>query len=127
MKFLTTTLILLSIFMGAIAANMHPAHAIDVFQQCGQGAAAASSICKATGTDKLFGAGGTWNKILNLINFIVGAVSVLMIVIGGLRYTLSAGDSSAVNAAKNTIIYAAVGLVIASLSAAIVNFVLTAI
>lgn len=98
-----------------------PAYAIDVFKPCGS---VQSDICTSTNKDSLFGANGIWHKILNIMTLAVGAVSVIMIIIGGLRYSLSAGDSSAITAAKNTILYAAVGLVVASLGNAIVNFVL---
>ena len=54
---------------------------------------------------------------------IIGAVSVVMLIIGGIRYTTSQGDSSAVTSAKNTILYAVIGLVVAILAYAIVNFV----
>jgi hypothetical protein len=49
-----------------------------------------------------------------------------MIVIGGIKYTTSNGDSSAITSAKNTILYSVVGLVVAILAFAIVNFVLGA-
>jgi hypothetical protein len=62
--------------------------------------------------------------VVNILLFIVGAVSVIMIVIGGLRYVLSGGDSNAVNGAKNTILYAIIGIVVAILAYAIVNFVI---
>lgn len=101
-----------------------PVAAIDVFQDC-TGKAADTTICKAAKTDKLFGSGGLWNRILNTFTFIIGAIAVLMIVIGGLRYTLSNGDAAALTSAKNTILYAAVGLVLAAMANAIVNFVLT--
>ncbi len=94
---------------------------VNVFPQCG--ANVDSEVCK--GGDKLFGPGSVWNRILNTITFVIGAVSVLMVVIGGLRYTISNGDSSGVTNAKNTIIYALVGLVVAVMANAIVNFVLT--
>lgn len=61
--------------------------------------------------------------VVNTLLFIVGAISVMMLVIGGLRYVVSAGDQNAVQGAKNTILYAIVGLVIAFLSFAAVNFV----
>jgi hypothetical protein len=48
-----------------------------------------------------------------------------MIVIGGIRYTTSNGDSAGITSAKNTILYAVVGLIVALLAYAIVNFVLT--
>lgn len=69
---------------------------------------------------------GTFKKVVNVLLFIIGAVAVLMLVIGGLRYTISGGDSSAVNGAKNTILYAIVGLVIAVAAYGIVNFVIGA-
>jgi len=64
--------------------------------------------------------------IVNLILYLLGAIAVLMIVLGGIRYTTSNGDASGITSAKNTIIYAVVGLVIAILAYAIVNFVLDA-
>jgi hypothetical protein len=48
-----------------------------------------------------------------------------MIILGALRYVISAGDASKITQAKNTILYAVIGLVVALLAFAIVNFVLT--
>lgn len=74
---------------------------------------------------ELFGPTGIFKTITNVLLFIIGAVSVIMLVIGGIRYTISQGDSSAVTSAKNTILYAIIGLVVAILAYAIVNFVIT--
>jgi hypothetical protein len=101
-----------------------PVAAVNVFQDC-TGAAADTSICKAAGKDKLFGAGGIWNRILNVFTTIIGAVAVLMIIVGALRYVTSNGEPAQLTGAKNTIMYAAIGLVLAAMSNAIVNFVLT--
>ncbi len=76
-------------------------------------------------TANLFGQTGIFKTITNVLLFILGAVSVIMIIIGGLRYVISGGNSTAVTAAKNTILYAIVGVIIALLAYAIVNFVLT--
>ncbi|MGH7196932.1 MAG: hypothetical protein ACREGJ_04180 [Candidatus Saccharimonadales bacterium] len=89
------------------------------------------SLCK--------GSGGNWSngkctkgsrdllgavrQVSNILIFIVAAVSVVMIIIGGLRYAVSQGDQAAVSSAKNTIIYAVVGLIIAVAAFAVVNFV----
>ncbi|MNQ70200.1 hypothetical protein D3C85_848310 [compost metagenome] len=75
----------------------------------------------------LFGVGGIFNTIVNILLFIIGAISVIMLIIGGIRYTISGGDSSAVTSAKNTIMYAIVGIIVAVLAFAIVNFVLTSL
>ncbi|HMM62022.1 MAG TPA: hypothetical protein PKC86_00510 [Candidatus Saccharibacteria bacterium] len=73
----------------------------------------------------LFGVDGIFNTVANILLFIVGALSVLMLIIGGIRYVVSGGNQTAVTAAKNTILYAIVGLVIALLAYAVINFVLT--
>ena len=63
-------------------------------------------------------------SIINILLFIIGAVAVIMIIIGGIKYTTSNGDSNQVTSAKNTIMYAIIGLVVALMAFAIVNFVL---
>jgi len=75
----------------------------------------------------LFGNGSIFTTIVNILLFIIGAVSVIMLIIGGIKYTVSNGDSSQVTSAKNTILYAIVGLVIAFLAFAAVNWVLTSL
>ena len=61
---------------------------------------------------------------LNLLSFIVGAAAVIMLIIGGLRYVLSGGDSNAISGAKNTIIYAMIGIAVALFAQIIVLFVI---
>ncbi len=65
--------------------------------------------------------------IINILLFLIGAIAVIMIIIGGLRYVTSGGDQGAITGAKNTILYAVIGLVIAVMAFAIVNFVLGAL
>ena len=67
------------------------------------------------------------NTIINVILGAVGFIAVVMIIIGGISYTTSAGDSARVKKAKDTILYGVIGLVIALLAFAIVNFVLTSV
>jgi hypothetical protein len=64
-------------------------------------------------------------QVINVIMFILGRIAVIMIIIGGIRYVVSGGDSGAVTSAKNTIFYAVIGLVVALLAYAIVNFVVS--
>jgi len=75
----------------------------------------------------LFGSMGIFTIISNTMLFIVGALSVLMLIIGGLRYVVSGGNASSVAGAKNTVLYAIVGLIVALLAYAAINFVLTAL
>lgn len=73
---------------------------------------------------ELLGSGGVVTTIINTLLFVVGFLSVVMLIIGGIRYVISGGNSAAVTAAKNTILYAIVGLIIALFAYAIINFVI---
>ncbi len=64
-------------------------------------------------------------QVVNVFSVIVGIVAVIMIIFGGFKYITSGGDSGHVTGAKNTLIYAIVGLIIVALAQFIVHFVLT--
>jgi len=66
---------------------------------------------------------GGIKTVTNILLFVLGAIAVIMIIIGGIRYTTSNGDSGQITSAKNTILYAVIGLVVALLAYAIVNFI----
>ncbi len=81
----------------------------------------------ARGTDVpslIMGDGGVISQVINVMLFIVGVLSVIMLIWGGLRYVISGGNSTSVTAAKNTILYAIVGLLVAIFAYAIINFVI---
>ncbi len=63
--------------------------------------------------------------IVNLISYIAGIIAVIMVVVAGIKYTTSGGDSGKVAAAKNTLIYALIGVAVAALAQFLVHFVLT--
>lgn len=89
-------------------------------------------LCHA-GTDLREGEEGdttlwdTISRIINVLMGVLGIVSVIVTIIGGLQYTVSAGEPAKAKKAKDTIIYGIIGLAIALLSFAIVNFVLTSV
>jgi len=66
----------------------------------------------------------TIRLVINVFSLVVGVVSVIMIIIGGLKYITSGGESSNITGAKNTILYAIIGLVVVALAQVIVKFVL---
>ena len=88
-----------------------------------------ASSAQGTGQpESLFGGEGEqglFQTVVNIMLFIVGAVAVIMLILGGLRYVTSNGDQNNVTAAKNTILYAIIGIIVAILSFAVVNFVVT--
>lgn len=62
--------------------------------------------------------------VINIFSILVGLVAVIMIIVGGFKYITSQGDSGKVTSAKNTILFAIIGLVVVALAQIIVNFVL---
>jgi cytochrome bd-type quinol oxidase subunit 2 len=68
--------------------------------------------------------GDTAKKIVNILSAVVGAIAVIMIIVGGLRFITSAGNEASIKSARGTIIYAVVGLVIVALAQIIVHFVI---
>lgn len=62
--------------------------------------------------------------VINILSFVVGVTAVIMIIIGGFKYITSGGDSGSVTGAKNTILYAIIGLVIVAVAQVIVRFVI---
>lgn len=65
--------------------------------------------------------------IINTIIFVIGMIAVVMIILGGINYATSQGDPNKVKKGKDTILYGIIGLVVALLAFAIVNFVLGAL
>lgn len=63
-------------------------------------------------------------NIVDIFSVVVGVISVIMIIVGGFKYITSGGESNNVTSAKNTIMYAIIGLVIVALAQFIVRFVL---
>ncbi|OGL30248.1 hypothetical protein A3D14_02915 [Candidatus Saccharibacteria bacterium RIFCSPHIGHO2_02_FULL_47_12] len=64
------------------------------------------------------------STVLNIFSVIVGIIAVIMIIVAGLKFITSGGDAQKAASARNTILYAVIGLVIVVLSQVIVRFVL---
>jgi hypothetical protein cdiviTM7_00647 len=133
MKNFVKTALLAAVTVFAVGATTFatPAHAADC--KVTGGLKAADSCAKGVqeengGPTSLFdGDSPIFTTAINIMLFIIGILSVIMLIYGGIRYVLSSGDSGAVTNAKNTIMYAIIGLVIAILAYAIVNFVIGSI
>ena len=95
---------------------------------------AATDVCNSNAPQEVKDAAGCYGNanqlpgvitgILNAIIVVAGLVAVVFVLIGGINYMTSAGDSAKLQKAKSTILYACIGLIIAALSFAIVNFVI---
>lgn len=87
---------------------------LNVGVNCGKGQGMANN---------LVGQGGIVNTVINTMLFIVGILSVVMIIFAGIRYVTAHGDKGQVESAKNTLIYAIVGLIVAIVAYALVGWV----
>ena len=63
-------------------------------------------------------------NVLNTVFVWTGIIAVIVIIIGGILYIIAQGDPGKITRAKNTILYAVIGLIVSLLAFAIVNFVL---
>ncbi|MCE7936393.1 hypothetical protein DYH10_01175 [Candidatus Saccharibacteria bacterium CPR2] len=91
-------------------------------------AASKDTICKGIGVgggdcNNPGGIGPVISKVTTAIAFVVGGISIIMIIVGGIRYVMSAGDPNGAKGAKDTIMYSLIGLVIAIAAYAIANWV----
>jgi hypothetical protein len=114
-----------SSLLGVAVATAVPAYAADNIQGglC-QGVSVASGTgCDSAGSSKLT-LGGIATSAVNIFSWVVGVAAVIMIIVGGFRYITSGGSSDKVGSAKNTLIYAIVGLIIVALAQFIVHFVI---
>lgn len=84
--------------------------------------ASPGATCSAASADA--SSGKIVRSVINILSIAVGAVAVIMVIIGGFRYVVSNGDSNSLQGAKNTILYALVGLIIVLFAQVIVKYVL---
>ena len=113
-------LIICGVFVGVSVASVCDTSAMTLRE----GAEAAK--CNEC-PENLFGDEGVFKQITNVVLYIVGVIAVIMLIIGGIKYVISGGDAKKVTDAKNTVLYAIIGLIIAFLAFAIVNFVITSL
>lgn len=120
-KFIT---VLISFFIAVIAiATILPSQ--SAFAATGDGAKAEACLavggCDANAGTKV---NNVTSAVINIMSIVIGVIAVIMIIIAGAKYITSGGDSGKVSSAKNSIIYALIGLVIVALAQVIVRFVL---
>ena len=125
MNYIKKVLISLTLVAGLLAplSVAAPAYAEDP-----AGTGARAEACKALGGSGCDGGDTQVAKVIataiNILSAIGGLIAVIMIIIGGIKYITSGGDSNSVSSAKNTILYAIVGLIVVAFAQVIVQFVL---
>ena len=121
--FMVVIMMTVGVGMFALPASVSAANtssALDAI--CNDPANASTAVCKS----KANNIQTTIGAIVNTLLFLIGVAAVIVIILGGITYTTSAGSEEAVKRAKNMITYAVIGLVLAVSAYAIVNYVIKA-
>lgn len=121
MNKIKSLLLTFALLIGAVGFVAQPVAAINVFEDSCK-TNTTDAVCNEAkkGTD---GAPVLVQQLINTLLYVIGIIAVIVIIVGAIRYVTSDGDSNKVSSAKNTILYAVIGLVVAMLAFAIVNFV----
>lgn len=121
MKYIKQLILSLALLAGVGVTSLAPVasvSAVEVFDQCED--LQANAVCDGQNDS----ATNMIQTVINTALLVLGMVAVIVIIVGGIRYSTSGGNSTHVKEAKDTIIYAVVGLVVAIISYSIVNFVI---
>ena len=133
MKILTKIILSIATILGVITL---PISSDSYAATCGDGTAAGEAQCSINAGETGSTTSSTTNKntiydtvgtVISVMLFIVGIICVIMIIWGGINYVTSSGASDQTKRARDTIVYALVGLVVAMVSWALVNWVFTSI
>lgn len=117
----------LTVFGLGAVATMSPAYALTAY--CPDGTEV-TDLSQCTGIDSTNNQNNlmeTLSIIINVVLGVIGFIAVVMIILGGISFITSQGDTAKVTKARNTILYGVIGLVVAILAFAIVNFVLSSV
>ncbi len=110
---------------GTVALSYaHVASAVDCATDDSSILNGANCAAPKGASSNLFVTNGIFQQISNTLIFLVGAIAVIMLIIGGLRYVTSNGEAASIKGAKDTITYAIIGIIVAMLSFALVSFVI---
>jgi hypothetical protein len=111
--------------LGPAIALPTSAGAVNVFQACGSKVPNGADVCQEESSNN--GKNPIINALkvaLEILSIIVGLAAVVMIILGGIKLTMSGGDPGAIKSGRDTVIYALAGVVFVLFAQTIVVFVL---
>lgn len=127
MKYFTSALITLALVVPLLLVSTIGAQEVDPIGQACSGNAQNSEVCTAGSNDPITGENGVLLRAVDIISYMAGFAAVLMLVIAGLKFVTSSGDPNSVKSARDTIIYALIGVAVLILCQTIVKFVISKI
>lgn len=108
-------------FLGAA----HAASAFSLFDKtCAVPGASTSSICSTGTSDPISGPHGIIHKVVLVVGTVGSVSAIIIIIVGSLMFTIAGGDAGKIKTARETILYAAIGLVIIASSQTIIIFII---
>ena len=116
-KILTAGILMIGL-LGVFTPAVSAANGINICSEENQNSVYCQNKDKGEGQ-----VNGIIKTIVEVLLTAVGAISIIMIVIGGILFALSSGDTQKAAKARSTILYAVVGLIVSVFASAIVNFV----
>jgi type IV secretory pathway VirB2 component (pilin) len=84
-----------------------------------------SPACSTNGSDPITGKNGVLPKIVSLMFYFAGVIALIIIIVSGIRYMTSGGDTQKTAGAKSALLYAVVGLLLVVLARAIVGYIIS--
>ncbi len=128
MQSITKSIVVWMIAFAAILGLMTVLTSSSVFADCSDPTSIQSGVdCVGENIQNKSSLEDVVQNVINTMLFLIGIISVIMLIVGGIRYVISGGNQSQVEGARNTILYAIVGLVVAFVAWGIVNFVIGAL
>jgi hypothetical protein len=121
-KLFLLVMIAVSLFGGGVAVAATPTDAAKNEVCIGVNGGIPGSDCGGTSGESTITK--VLNAVLQIISWIAGIAAIIMVVLAGLKYITSGGDSSAIASAKTTLVYAIVGIIVVALAQSIVFFVI---
>lgn len=118
--------ILLLFALPMVALTPTAAAQFDPFEDVCQGSAADAEACSADGSNNpIAGPDGVLTRAIEILSYVAGVAAVIMIIIGGLKFITANGDPNSISSARNTVIYALIGVAVFATSQLIVRFVIS--
>ncbi|HUY53108.1 MAG TPA: pilin [Candidatus Dormibacteraeota bacterium] len=130
-KYIKIKLLITSIMMAGVFLTLGISRVNALSTICNSSATAgnnvsSSAFCKDTQTtNPIIGTNGVLNDVINIITVIAGFVAVIMIIVAGLQMITSSGKPEKISNARNTIIYASIGLIVIVLARIIIGFIIS--
>jgi hypothetical protein len=119
-NYLTASVLLMIALLPALPAAVSAQVSQDSIDAACEGLGAAGENCDNTADDSI---GDLVGSIVEILSWVVGVISIIMLIIGGLKFITSNGNAQSITSARSTVIYALVGVAVAVAAQVLVNFV----